>query len=87
MALAEAKHPQHGSPLFPQIIETAAAYQIDPTRDEGLDYAHRLIRAGVPTEVHHYAGAFHMAHIIPGTAIGARMIADRVEAIRRMLRV
>ena len=64
-----------------------AAYQIDPTRDEGLDYAHRLIRAGVPTEVHHYAGAFHMAHIIPGTAIGARMIADRVEAIRRMLRV
>jgi predicted AlkP superfamily phosphohydrolase/phosphomutase len=33
MALAEAKHPQHGSPLFPQIIETAAAYQIDPTRE------------------------------------------------------
>ncbi len=63
------------------------AYQIDPTRDEGLDYARRLIQAGVPTEVHHYPGAFHMAHIIPGTAIGARMIADRIEAIRRMLRV
>jgi acetyl esterase len=41
------------------------AYQIDPTRDEGLDYARRLIQAGVPTEVHHYPGAFHMAHIIP----------------------
>ena len=63
------------------------AYQIDPTRDEGLDYARRLIQAGVPTEVHHYPGAFHMAHIIPGTAIGARMIADRIEAIRRMLHV
>jgi acetyl esterase len=63
------------------------AYQIDPTRDEGLEYAHRLILAGVPTEVHHYAGAFHLAHIIPGTAIGARMIADRIAAIRRMLRV
>lgn len=63
------------------------AYQIDPTRDEGLDYARRLIRAGVPTEVHHYSGAFHMAHIIPGTTIGARMIADRIEAIRRMLHV
>ena len=62
------------------------AYQIDPTRDEALDYAHRLIQAGVSTEVHHYAGAFHMAHIIPGTAIGARMIADRIAAIRRMLR-
>ena len=32
-ALAEAKHPETGSPLFPQIIETAAAYQIDPTRE------------------------------------------------------
>lgn len=64
------------------------AYQIDPTRDEGLDYAYRLIHAGVPTEVHHYPGAFHMAHAVaPGTAIGARMIANRIEAIRRMLHV
>jgi acetyl esterase/lipase len=63
------------------------AYQVDPTRDEGLDYARRLIQAGVLTEVHHYPGAFHMAHIIPGTAIGARMLADRIEAVRRMLYV
>ncbi len=63
------------------------AYQVDPTRDEGLDYARRLIQAGVPTEIHHYSGAFHCAHAIPGTAIGARMIADRVGAIRRMLHV
>lgn len=63
------------------------AYQVDPTRDEVLDYARQLIQAGVPTEVHHYPGAFHMAHIIPGTAIGARMIAERIEAIRRMMRV
>jgi acetyl esterase/lipase len=63
------------------------AYQADPTRDEGLDYARRLIQAGVPTEVHHYSGAFHVAHFIPGTTIGARMIADRMEAIRRMLNV
>ena len=32
-ALAEAKHPDLGSPLFPQIIDTALAYQIDPTRE------------------------------------------------------
>lgn len=64
-----------------------AAYQVDPTRDEGLDYARRLVQAGVPTEIHHYSEAFHVAHIIPGTAIGGRMIADRIEAIRRMLRV
>jgi acetyl esterase len=63
------------------------AYQVDPTRDEGLDYARRLILAGVPTEVHHYAAAFHVAHVIPGTTIGARMTADRIDAIRRMMRV
>jgi acetyl esterase len=62
-------------------------YQIDPTRDEGLNYARLLIEAGVSTEVHHYAGAFHIAHVIPGTAIGLRMINDRTNAIRRMLRV
>ncbi|BBX65641.1 esterase [Mycobacterium saskatchewanense] len=63
------------------------AYQVDPTRDEGLDYARMLIQAGVPTEVHHYSNAFHMAHIVPGTTIGARMMADRIAAIRRMLDV
>jgi acetyl esterase len=62
-----------------------AAYQVDPTRDEGLDYARLLIQAGVPTDVRHYAQAFHMAHIIPGTTIGIRIIADRIDAIRRML--
>jgi acetyl esterase len=70
------------SGLPPAIV---TAYQIDPTRDEGLDYARELIQAGVPTELYHYAGAFHLAHIVPGTVIGARMLADRVAAIRRML--
>jgi predicted AlkP superfamily phosphohydrolase/phosphomutase len=32
-ALAEAKHPDNNTRLFPQIIETAEAYQIDPTRE------------------------------------------------------
>jgi predicted AlkP superfamily phosphohydrolase/phosphomutase len=32
-ALAAAEHPDTGARLFPEIIETAAAYQIDPTRE------------------------------------------------------
>jgi predicted AlkP superfamily phosphohydrolase/phosphomutase len=32
-ALATAKHPETGARLFPQIIETADAYQIDPARE------------------------------------------------------
>lgn len=30
-------------------------------------------------------GPFNVAHFVPGTAIGARMIADRRESIQRLL--
>jgi acetyl esterase/lipase len=62
-----------------------ACYQVDPNRDEGLDYARRLTEAGVPVEVHQYSGAFHLAHTFAETAIGSRMLADRNAAIRRLL--
>ncbi|MFD9733033.1 alpha/beta hydrolase [Umezawaea sp. NPDC059074] len=61
------------------------SYQVDPTRDEGLEYALALMRAGVPTELHNYAGAFHVAYLVPGTRIGARITDDRVAAVRRLL--
>lgn len=61
------------------------AYQVDPTRDEGIEYAIKLIRAGIPTEIHHYAGAFHVAHVALGTAIAQRMVTDRAAAVRRLL--
>jgi predicted AlkP superfamily phosphohydrolase/phosphomutase len=32
-ALADARHPDSGSPLFPQIIVTAEAYQLDPAHE------------------------------------------------------
>ena len=32
-ALGDARHPETGKPLFPQIIPTAEAYQIDPARE------------------------------------------------------
>jgi acetyl esterase len=61
------------------------AYQLDPLRDESLNYARLLTEAHVPVEVHLYSGAFHIAHAFPGTSIGARMTADRIDAMRRML--
>lgn len=64
---------------------SVTTYQIDPTRDEGLGYGLRLIEADVPTEVHHYGTAFHLAHVLPGTVIGARILADRTAAVRRLL--
>ncbi len=32
-AMADARHPQSGTPLFPQVIDTAEAYGIDPARE------------------------------------------------------
>ncbi|HEY0806284.1 MAG TPA: alpha/beta hydrolase fold domain-containing protein, partial [Pseudonocardiaceae bacterium] len=34
--------------------------ELDPMRDEGIDYARRLIAAGVSTELHLIPGAFHL---------------------------
>jgi len=60
--------------------------EFDPLRDEGIEYAHRLIQAGTPTELHTYPGTFHCSFVVPGTAITERMLADRTAALRRGLR-
>jgi acetyl esterase/lipase len=36
-----------------------AAMEIDPVRDEDIEYALRLLRAGVSVELHAHAGTFH----------------------------
>lgn len=42
---------------FPPTLVAVAQY--DVLRDEGIDFGRRLIAAGVPTDLHVYAGAFH----------------------------
>ncbi len=58
--------------------------EFDPLRDEGIEYAQRLIQAGVATELHHYPGTFHgSSGAGAGTAISTRMVNDRLDALRR----
>lgn len=59
----------------------------DPLRDQGLDYARRLITAGVPTEIHHVPGAFHLFEgYAPTSSLARRTTAAWTTALAAALR-
>jgi acetyl esterase/lipase len=59
---------------------------LDLVRDENLDYARRLVEAGVPTELHLYAGAFHGFELIaPAARLSQAATTALNDALRRAL--
>ncbi|MEU5266959.1 alpha/beta hydrolase [Streptomyces hygroscopicus] len=63
-----------------------AVAEIDPLRDEGLDYAARLSAAGVTTELVQVPGAVHGFDLLfPQARISERNLADQVRALREAL--
>lgn len=59
--------------------------EYDPLRDEGIAFAHRLIQAGVKTELVHYPGTFHASVGVAHAEVSRRMVADQIDALRRGL--
>jgi acetyl esterase/lipase len=56
--------------------------ELDLFLDEDIEYGQRLLQAGVPTELHVYAGAYHGSDLLsPDAALSRRMIRDRNEAL------
>jgi len=54
--------------------------------DENIEYAQRLIQAGVPTELHVYPGAFHgFDAFVPSAAVSKQFKAERDNALGRAL--
>jgi acetyl esterase/lipase len=53
--------------------------------EEDMDYARRLIRAGVPTELHVYPGAPHGFTMIEGAAVSKRNFSESMAAMQRAL--
>jgi acetyl esterase/lipase len=57
---------------------------IDPLRDEALDYALRLLRDGVATELHVFAGTCHgFDSLLPDWEVAEQLFALQGRALRR----
>lgn len=71
------------SRLPPAYIATGG---LDLFLEEGLEYARRLTRAGMPTELHIYPGGFHGFDFDPSAEIAARARRDSLDALSRFLK-
>lgn len=57
--------------------------EVDALRDEGIDYACRMMRDGVPVELHCFARAFHGFDLAaPQAALTRHALADQVAALK-----
>jgi acetyl esterase/lipase len=83
--------PLHAAPARTEdLSELPPAYvtvcELDCLRDEGLEYAARLLRAGVSTELHCWPGVFHgFQSLLPTAGVSVRAHAALCGALRRAL--
>lgn len=56
---------------------------LDLFLEEDIEYARRLIRAGVPTELHVYPGAFHGFPMVPDAKVSQAFARDYLNALTR----
>jgi acetyl esterase/lipase len=68
--------------LPPAYISTM---EFDPLRDEGIEYALRLLAAGVSVELHQYPGTFHGSALVAGATVSRRSAAELMAALVRGL--
>jgi acetyl esterase/lipase len=66
--------------LPPAYIATA---ELDPDRDEGIEYGLRLLQAGVPVELHQWTGTFHGSQAALAAAVSQRQVTELCDVLRR----
>lgn len=82
--------PYHAAParaedlagLPPAYVSTM---EFDPLRDEGVEYALKLMRAGVATELHSFPGTFHGSSLFTNTKVSQREAAEMFTVLQRAL--
>ena len=70
------------SGLPPACITTA---EFCPNRDEGIEYALRLLQAGVSADLHQWAGTFHGSQAILSAEVSQQQLAELGAVLRRAL--
>jgi triacylglycerol lipase len=70
------------SRLPPTLLLTGS---LDLFFDEDLDYARRLVDAGVPVELHSYAGAIHAFNVVAEARVSQAFTRDLLGGIARLL--
>lgn len=61
--------------------------EFDPLRDEGIEYALRLLQAGVQTELHSYPGTFHGSTLFAFAQITQREASEQLAVLKRALNI
>jgi len=69
--------------LPPTFVSTM---EFDPLRDEGIQYALRLLEHGVAVELHQYPGTFHGSSLVGNAGVSKRANRDMMDALSRALR-
>ncbi|OUS07911.1 hypothetical protein A9Q81_00755 [Gammaproteobacteria bacterium 42_54_T18] len=60
--------------------------EFDPLRDEGIEFALRLMQAGIAVELHNYPGTFHGSTMITNAKVSQRNMREMVESLKNHLR-
>lgn len=77
---AAAARAEHLEGLPPTFISVGT---LDLFLEEDMEYARRLMRAGVPTELHVYPGAFHGFNMMASAKVSQAFRRDQLDALAR----